>query len=342
MPEARLARWFERRWYAARAPWYLRPFAALFGGIVALRSAAYRSGLIASGHPGVPVVVVGNLTVGGTGKTPFTLWLAGALRARGVRVGIASRGYGGSTQGSERVDPAGSAARYGDESLLLARRSGVPVCVARRRLQAAQHLAAEGCELVLADDGLQHLALRRDFSIVVIDAARGFGNGRLLPAGPLREPPSRIAAADAVVVQGAEPPAAVRAHPLVVCMSLAPGPLRALRGGEEKPLAAFAGQRVHAVAGIGHPDRFFGLLRAAGIEPIAHAFPDHHPFVPQDLDFADTLPVLMTEKDAVKCLPFADGRMWCLPVAAEPDPAGAARLLERVLRLLPRGGTSLA
>jgi tetraacyldisaccharide 4'-kinase len=338
MPESAAARWLQQRWYAARAPWYLLPFAALFGGIVALRRAAYRHGLLASAHPGVPVVVVGNLTVGGTGKTPFTLWLATALRARGVRVGIASRGYGGSTQGPEMVEPAGSAARYGDEALLLAQRAGVPVCVARRRLEAARHLVADGCELVLADDGLQHLALRRDLSILVVDAARGFGNGELLPAGPLREPLSRIAEADAIVVQGSAPLAAMARHPLVIPMSLQPGLLRALRGGEEQRLASWAGRRVHAVAGIGHPQRFFRLLRAAGLEPVEHAFADHHPFTAQDLAFADELPVLMTEKDAVKCQPFADGRMWCLPVAAQPDPAGAARLLERVLRLLPRGG----
>lgn len=339
MPEGTAAHWFEQRWYAPTAPWYLRPLAALFATVVAVRSLAYRRGWFASGHPGVPVVVIGNLTVGGTGKTPFTLWLARTLREHGVRVGIASRGYGGSVTGPERVDPDGDPARFGDEAVLLARRAGVPVCVARHRLDAARWLAGQGCRLVLADDGLQHLALRRDLEVLVVDAARGFGNGSLLPAGPLREPLRRIADVNAVVVQGAPVPAAVAEHPLLVSMTLQPESLVSLRDGTRQELSAFAGRRVHAVAAIGDPRRFFRLLRTAGIEPVEHAFADHHPFAPQDLAFGEDLPVLMTEKDAVKCSRFADARMWFLPVTARPEANGAGRLLERVLRLLPDGGS---
>lgn len=342
MPEGAAARWIERRWYAPAAPWYLLPFAALFAAVVALRARAYRIGLAASGHPGVPVVVVGNLTVGGTGKTPFTLWLARALRERGVRVGIATRGHGGSVEGPVQVDPQGPATRFGDEAVLLARRAGVPVCVGRRRLEAARWLAEQGCDLVLADDGLQHLALRRDLEIVVVDAARGFGNGRLLPAGPMREPAARLASVDAVVVQGEALPDGLRGPDLVLTMQLQADELVNLADGTRCALPAFAGRRVHAVAGIGNPPRFFALLRASGIELIEHAFADHHPFTAQDLAFEDDLPVLMTEKDAVKCGAFADARLWYLPVTARPEPAAAARLLERVLQLLPAGGRSLA
>lgn len=336
MPEGGLSGALQRRWQGPRAPWYLLPLSALFAAVVALRRIAYRAGLLRSGHPGIPVVVVGNLSIGGTGKTPLTLWLAQALSARGVRVGIATRGHGGRLAGPVPVDPAGLAADFGDEALLLAQRAGVPVCVARRRLEAARWLARQGCQMVLADDGLQHLALQRDFSIVVVDAARGFGNGHLLPAGPLREPLSRLAQADALVVQGAPAPAATSGHGFVVPMALVPAPLQALRGDARQLLAALAGQQVHAVAGIGHPGRFFALLRSAGLELIEHPFPDHHPFVAADLAFGDELPVLMTEKDAVKCRPFADGRMWCLPVSAQPDPAGGTRLLESLLRLATR------
>lgn len=341
MPEAGAASWFERRWYAPTAPRYLLPFAALFRIVVALRAGAYRRGLFASAHPGVPVVVVGNLTVGGTGKTPFTLWLAGALQQRGVRVGIATRGYGGRVIGPEVVMPGADAVHYGDEAVLLARRSGAPVCVGRRRIEAARWLAAQGCELVIADDGLQHLALRRDFEIVVVDAARGFGNGRLLPAGPLREPVSRLRSVDALVVQGGPVPQA-DGPALQVVMQLQPDDPVALADGTRRSLATFGGGRVHAVAGIGDPARFFRVLRAAGVEPVEHAFADHHPFTREDLAFGDDLPILMTEKDAVKCAPFADARMWFLPVSAQPEPQAASRLLELVLQLLPAGGRRLA
>jgi tetraacyldisaccharide 4'-kinase len=328
----------QRMWYRAGAPWWLLPLSWLYRLIIALRSGCYRIGLFASGHPGVPVVVVGNITVGGTGKTPVTLWLAQQLRQRGVRVGIASRGYGGSDAGPRIVDAKqDSAAQVGDEALLLARDSGAMVCVARRRAQAARVLAQQGCQLILCDDGLQHLALRRDLEIAVVDARRGLGNGALLPAGPLREPASRLNDVAMLLINGEGAAANVPAAPLAqaIHFDLELQAAQPLAAGAARLLTQFRGQPVHAVAGIGDPPRFFAALRAAGLEPIEHAFPDHHAYTPADLDFGDEYPVLMTQKDAVKCQPFADARMWCVPASARFAPEDAAQILNRILRLLP-------
>jgi len=281
--------------------------------------------------------VVGNLTVGGTGKTPLVIWLAGELRARGLKVGIVSRGYGRRSRGPRRVRSDSPWEEVGDEPLLLSRRTGCAVAVGEDRLAAARLLVADGVDVILSDDGLQHLRLARDFEILVIDGTRGFGRGRLLPAGPLREPASRALAVDYLVVNGpaeSVPPSATLQGPpgRIATMHLALGAAHRVDGaGESRPLASFAGAPVHAVAAIGNPARFFESLAAHGLHLIAHAFADHHPFARGELDFPDDLPILMTEKDAMRCAAFATPGMWYVPVDAKLEAAGAAQLLGGVL-----------
>jgi tetraacyldisaccharide 4'-kinase len=249
-------------------------------------------------------------------------------------VGIATRGHGRRGRGTHWVTADSDPLAVGDEPVLLAQRSGAPVCVAARRLEAARMLRARGCELILCDDGLQHLALRRDLGIVVVDGQRGFGNGALLPAGPLREPADRLRGFDLIVINGQQAPPGLPAHSAVLRMSLNPGGARALRGAARQGLEAWRGQSVHAVAGIGHPQQFFASLRAAGIDVQEHAFADHHRFCARDFDFGDRRSIVMTEKDAVKCQAFADSRMWVVPVTAGFSPTDAARLLAAVQRVI--------
>jgi len=333
-------------WYRERAPLsLLAPLGALYGALMRLRHLAYRSGWLRSERAGKPVVVVGNLTVGGTGKTPLTIWLARALGAQGLRVGIVSRGYGSRGRAVRAVEPGSDWHQVGDEPLILARRSAVPTLVATDRLAAARALVARGVDLILADDGLQHLRMARDFEIVVIDGARGFGNARVLPAGPLREPLARLAEADAVIVNGAPEhgslAATLPARTVFAMELLAEEAVPLEPPGTRRALATFRGERVHAVAGIGNPARFFAVLRAHGIEPIEHPFADHHALTAAELTFGDELPVLMTEKDAVKCTGFAAARLWYVPVAAHLSERDARELLSRVLervRGASRGG----
>jgi tetraacyldisaccharide 4'-kinase len=308
----------------------LQPLAWLYGSAMAFRRNAYARGWFASHRIACPVIVVGNLTVGGTGKTPLTVWLAISLRERGFKAGIVSRGYGRSETAPRSVEPEDDWRIVGDEPLLLRRHSGCPTVVGADRVAAAQKLAEQGVDVILADDGLQHLRLARDFELVVVDGARGFGNERLLPAGPLREGTSRLANADAIVVTGKPEHASLAALPPVFEMSLQIANAIPLNGDAVQPLDRFRGELVHAVAGIGNPARFFRELRRHGIEPIEHPFPDHHPFTAADLDFGDRLPVLMTEKDAVKCRTFADARLWQVPVTVRFSDAHARALLDKV------------
>lgn len=329
-----------RLWYGnAPLAAFLEPLACLYGAVVRLRRRAYAARLLRQYRVGIPVVVVGNLVVGGTGKTPLVAWLALELKARGYGVGIISRGYGRAGSAVRLVEANATWQDVGDEPLLLAERTGCITAVGADRVAAGRLLRAQGVDLIVSDDGLQHLRLARDCRIVVVDAERGFGNGRLLPAGPLREPIAQLAEADAVVVNGASPAAMLFelcqsfAAP-VVQMQLVPGAAQALSGTGERALASFSGSRVHGVAGIGNPARFFRELRRFGLEVIEHAFSDHHPLVASDLDFGDDLPVLMTEKDAVKCRGFADARLWSVPVTAQLDDAHTSELLAQVMRRL--------
>ncbi|WP_243039965.1 tetraacyldisaccharide 4'-kinase [Dyella sedimenti] len=300
----------ESAWYGkGRAPWWTRPLAWLYGALGALRRALYRAGLLRSTRLPVPVVVIGNLTAGGTGKTPLTIAVAEALRRRGHAPGVVSRGYGGKQKRPRLLDETPDPAVVGDEPCLI-RASGVAVAVGRDRPAAARLLIDAGCDVVIADDGLQHYALARDVEICVIDGVRRFGNGRLLPAGPLREPLSRLRKVDFRICNGGV------MEPGEVPMHLQGGTARALVGQRTMPLADLAGRTVHAVAAIGHPQRFFAGLRAQGLHVIEHVFPDHHAFNAQDLGFGDRQPVLMTEKDAVKCRAFAKANWWAVPVQA--------------------------
>lgn len=325
---ARLTQWFERRWFGdARPGVALRALAALFGRVARARRAAFVSGRRPGERAGVPVIVVGNLAVGGAGKTPLTVALVEALRRRGFRPGVISRGYGRQDTQARRVQADDLPAAVGDEPLLIARRTGAAVAVAARRIEAARLLVASGeVDVLVADDGLQHYALARDIEVLVIDGRRRLGNGLLLPAGPLREPVHRAAACDFIVVNGGEAGAGE------VPMRLALANAIPFDGAEPRALSSFQGEPVHAVAGIADPERFFRALRAAGLDPIPHPFPDHHPFAASDLRFGDALPVLMTEKDAVKCARIAPSNAWAVPVSAVlPDAfldAVAARLRE--------------
>lgn len=321
--------WFD----GSPPPAWARLLAPLYAAMVALRRLGYRRGWLRRRHPGVPVVVVGNLVAGGSGKTPLVLALVEHLRAAGWTPGVASRGHGRHAPGTPRWVEAGMpAALCGDEPLLIAQATGVPVRVDRDRLAAARALAAAGCGIVICDDGLQHYRLARDVEIEVQDARRRYGNGRLLPAGPLREPLERAADCDLRVlnlgVSAGEEADAMGSNEWP--MWLVPGELRPLAGGRCLPLAALAGQRVHAVAGIAEPERFFAMLRAAGVAVVPHAFPDHHAYAPEDFTFCSPLPVLMTEKDAVKCTAFARPDWYAVPVRAQLPEAFWQALLARL------------
>ena len=320
----------------------LIPLSWLFRCLVAARRQAYRRGWLASQRLPVPVVVVGNITVGGAGKTPLTLYLAAALRASGRRPGIVSRGYGGSQDGVAAVTPEALPTEVGDEPLLLARESGCPVWVGRDRSAAARALLAAHpeCDLILCDDGLQHYGLARDLEIAVCDG-RGLGNGRLLPAGPLREPRSRLNSVQALVGNGLAPRALACATP-AFAMDLEPGLFADLHDPARRCGAAeLSGRKLYAVAGIGHPPRFFQTLADLGLEVESRAFPDHHAYTPADLDFARDGVLLTTAKDGVKCAPIYGGEAWVLPVAARLTPDLSAFVLEKINGLTAAGHPGL-
>jgi tetraacyldisaccharide 4'-kinase len=304
-----------RFWYRrGLLAWLLWPLSMVFLVGVLVRRLLYALHVLPSAHPAIRVIVVGNLTVGGTGKTPLVIWIAELLKSRGWNPAIVSRGYGARVAAPRAATIASEAAEVGDEPIVLARRTGCPVWVGPDRVEVIRALRRQhaGVDVVVLDDGLQHYGLRRDLEIAVVDA-RGFGNGFLLPAGPLREPKWRLRSVDAVVSQ----------------LKLAGDTAHRMTDARERaPLASF--RRVHAAAGIGDPERFFAHLRNAGVEVVPHPFPDHHRFVPQDLEFGDGLPVLMTEKDAVKLRGAARPNWWVLPVTAEPDPAFGAWLARQL------------
>jgi tetraacyldisaccharide 4'-kinase len=275
--------------------------------------------------------VVGNLSVGGTGKTPLVCWLVGRLTDLGFKPGVVTRGYGGSSRNVRLIDSSDDPNVVGDESVLLARRTGAPVAIGNDRPGASQLLLNAGCDVVVSDDGLQHYALARDCEIVVVDGDRRFGNGWLLPAGPLRETKARLAAADAVVVNGGR-----ALLDGALSMRLEAKSALSLIGGAVKVLDEFAGRSVHAVAGIGNPERFFNLLRAHGIEVVGHPLPDHAPLRAADISFADDRPVLMTEKDAVKCDGIAGPHHWYVPVTASFSGGESSALLDIVTQAIHR------
>jgi tetraacyldisaccharide 4'-kinase len=324
-----------RAWYQGHPALHLlRPLEWLYRAVVQHRRRRFLAGEGDIYRAPVPVLVVGNITVGGTGKTPMILWLIEHCRARGLRVGVVSRGYGAKPpQLPWRVEAGQTAAVAGDEPLLIVQRSGVALMIDPDRSRAvAALLATEPLDLILSDDGLQHYRLARDMELVLIDAARGLGNGRCLPAGPLREPRERLQTVDAQLLNGASEDRAD-----AYAFNLSPSALVNLRSGERRGLDHFApGQAVHAVAGIGNPQRFFETLEGLHWRPVAHAFADHAPYSAELLSFTPALPVLMTEKDAVKCRDFAAPDWWYLAVDAVPSPAFVAWFDQRLQSLLAR------
>lgn len=304
----------QQRWYRPdrRPPWWTLPLAALYGAVTRARRAGYRHGWCKVQRLPVPVIVVGNIVAGGAGKTPLVIALVDALRARGYRPGVVSRGHGGTARVPQLLDADPDPGMCGDEPALIRLRTGAPVAIGVDRPAAARLLLAEHVDVVVADDGLQHYALGRDVEVCVVDGVRRLGNARLLPAGPLREAPSRLQRVDFVVCNGGV------AHADEVAMQLvATDAVPLVPPSQSRPLAEFRGQRVHAIAGIGHPQRFFATLQGAGIDVTAHVFPDHHAYAAGELAFGDSRPLLMTEKDAVKCRAFARPDWWSVPVTAE-------------------------
>jgi tetraacyldisaccharide 4'-kinase len=331
----RLADQLVAAWWAPRLTLLaaaLLPFSLLFSAAVAIRRLAYRCGLFARAALPVPVIIAGGITVGGAGKTPLARALAEALASRGWRPGIVSRGYGGEDAGPRAVASEGDPARVGDEPLLLAA-AGFPVWIGRDRVAAAQSLLAahRECNVILSDDGLQHYAMRRDFEIAAIDGARGLGNGYMLPAGPLREPSSRLSEVDAVVTLVASVSPTSGSDGRETTMWHEPLPWRNLvDASAAADIARWRAGKVHAIAGIANPQRFFDLVKRFGLDPVCHAFPDHYRYRREDLVLGAADAILMTEKDAVKCAAFADARWWYLPIRARIDSA----LVDRVERKL--------
>ena len=313
----RSSRFPEEIWYGKHKSLLyliLVPVSWLYKIIVFLRRMAFATGLLPVRRVAIPVIVVGNITVGGTGKTPLIIWLTEFLKARG---------YGGNgRQNPQQIRPDSNPFQVGDEPVLIARNTGVPVATAANRYVAASELLEHtDCNILLCDDGLQHYSLHRDIEIAVIDGDRQLGNGYCLPAGPLREPVSRLKSVDMIVGNGW----AGKNQYLMEYNPLAPRSIR--DPAVQLDLDSFSGQQIHAVAGIGNPDRFFTLLRTRNIRIIKHVFPDHYSYRPEDVEFNDGLPVLMTEKDAVKCLEFNMKNLWFLPIQVRMPNSFEYRLL---------------
>jgi tetraacyldisaccharide 4'-kinase len=325
-----LARWAVDIWYKdAFLGILLLPFAYIFSDITRIRRYLYRRGILKSHTLPVPVIVIGNITVGGTGKTPLIIWLAELLVKSGYKPGIISRGYGGKSEiWPQIVTEHSEVSKVGDEALLIAKQTDLPVVVSPSRVDAAKKVLDKfDCNVVLSDDGLQHYKLNRDIEIAVIDGERRFGNGYCLPAGPLREPISRLSSVDFIVVNGN------KYEDNEFSMQLVGNTVINLSTGELKPLQELQGIACHALAGIGNPERFFKLLESNGLICTTHSFPDHHPFACNDIEFGDNKPVLMTEKDAVKCVGFTGENHWYVPVKAVPESAFGQQLLDLLLTI---------
>mgnify|MGYP000158441983 CR=1 FL=1 len=308
-------KWLINSWYKPQPiRWLLSPFSALYRFVIALRKQCYRKGIFKQHPVAVPVIIVGNISVGGTGKTPFVVWLAQQLQQQGFKPGIISRGYGGKAEYYPlEVNKDSDPTIVGDEPILIARQTSSPMVVSPIRIEAAEYLLKHhDCDVIISDDGLQHYALARNIEIVIVDAERQFGNQCCLPAGPLREPLSRLQNVDFIVYNGKT------THPshsfnMTLSAELA---VNLSDTSISKSLNEFNGQEVHAVAGIGNPKRFFNQLNTFNIDVIPHEFNDHHPFQENDIHFDDNKTVLMTEKDAVKCQHLASRNMWYIPIEA--------------------------
>ena len=306
-------KWLTDSWYRPRAiRIVLLPISVLYQFVIALRRLAYQASVLKQHKVDAPVIIVGNITVGGTGKTPTVIWLATKLKKAGYNPGIISRGYGGYADNYPQDVRHNSDPRIvGDEPVIISQQTNCPMAVSPKRVDAAKFLIKEHqCDVIISDDGLQHYALARDIEIVVVDGLRGFGNHYCLPAGPLREPISRLRHVDFTISNGENSNASY-------VMTLNPGPVINVADKEvQQTLADFRDQTVHTLAGIGHPERFFKYLRDSGLIIEPHYFIDHHRFKAVDLHFNDNNPIIMTEKDAIKCRAFATDNMWYIPVKA--------------------------
>lgn len=318
--------WYSRSWLM----WLLSPLSLLFWILSKIRKALFKQGILSSYRPPVPVIVVGNLSVGGNGKTPVVIWLVQQLQQQGIKVGVISRGYGSQAKTypllvNSTTDPI----EGGDEPVLIAKRTGVPVVISPNRQQSIELLLQiADCDLIISDDGLQHYKLQRDIEIVVMDAERGFGNGFVLPAGPLRELPSRLNSVDFIISNGGKSEAAD------AVMHLIPRYAVNLKTNEQKLLSEFNNHSISAIAGIGNPQRFFNMLEKMGIQvQYSQVFQDHQHFEPTQFEKLDeNRPLFMTEKDAVKCMKFARENWWYVPVEAELEGEKVRSFLQRILQ----------
>ena len=319
-------------WYQQKQPSKIQLLLSkLFGGVVAFRKYLYKIKILRSHKVKAPVFVIGNITAGGGGKTPVVIWLTNKLRELGHKPGIISRGYGGKRDVEPMyVTPHTSAAASGDEALLLARKTEAPVFVAKKRIKAARQLIRQyQVNCIVSDDGMQHYALHRDAEIVMIDAALGLGNERMLPAGPLREKKERLQDVDMVLYKGHKEDAAY--------YEFKPGEIYQLNKPSQKAkLSDFRSQKLHAMAGIANPDSFFKMLSAQGLAIIKRYLPDHHQLKPEDFEFEDDFPILITEKDAVKCTDFALDNVWVVSMEIEMNAQAETAfkdLIDRVLHV---------
>lgn len=330
-----LARWLDAVWYRKRpVPWVLGALESVYRSGLHFRRIAFRRRWFRQIRLALPVVVVGNVTVGGTGKTPLVIWLVRELQQRGWNPGVLLRGYGGHAAHAQAVGPDADADSVGDEALLVRRATGAPVAIGRKRSQAGSILAERGdCDVLLTDDGLQHWSLARDLEIAVIDGERRLGNARLLPAGPLREPAERLQRVDFIVCNGVPREGEI---PMRVQGTRA---WALNEQGRSQPLSEFRGRRVHAVAGLGNPQRFFDMLGAEGLDVIAHPLDDHHRFTGRELHFDDELPVLITEKDAVKCSALKLPNVWVVPAEAQLPQSFADALHRRLCAIRTASGS---
>ena len=322
--------WYKKHFLSS----ILIPFSYLFCGVSAARRLAYQLKIKSTTHFNVPIIVVGNITVGGSGKTPFVVWLADFLKAQGLRPGIVSRGYGGKSARYPLQVMADSDPNVaGDEAILIVQKTACPMVVAPDRVAAVQYLLNDQpCDVIISDDGLQHYALGRDIEIVIIDGVRRLGNGRCLPAGPLRESANRLQKVDWIVTNGGAPRVGEYS------MQLIPTELHNLLNPNlTLSLSELRDKTVHAVAGIGNPQRFFHMLRENGLNILEHPLPDHHTFTQKDIDFGNDVITVMTEKDAVKCQNLATVNCWYLPVKCEL-PAELEKVILKKLHSLQKRG----
>ncbi len=303
----------DRIWYKNHPAYILLlPLSLIFGVVLSIRKLLYSSGIFKTKVASVPVIVVGNFTTGGTGKTPFVIWLVEFLKTKGLNPGVISRGYGVNSRSKvQQVCADSEPGSVGDEPVLIARRTGVPVAVSADKYQGAMLLIEnEQCDVLICDDGLQHLSLGRDLEIAIIDGDRKFGNKYLLPAGPLREPLSRMSSVDIIISKGTALDNAWQ-------MNYEYGdPVSLLDDKNTMQIESLKDRQIHVVSGIANPGRLHEYLKNMGIRFECHIFPDHFDFSSHDLNFADNLPIVMTEKDAVKCIKFANPNMWYLPIQA--------------------------